>query len=376
MKNKLPILLLLASFLWMAPKAQAQGTIIVNLAQLDGIDLTPDNLLNFQVQSGYHRSTEALITGTIRYRSHPEFSISYQFAYTLQPGLNMISRDFVSPRFRYSSSALRELFEQYKKLPEGIYEYCVSVQPDYQSHEVAAETFSQCVYHRSAPVFLINLVNPEDKAKIYNYYPVLSWMVNYPIPAALSYRIRVAKIKPGQNAETAVKRNPADYEEKGLSAFSKIYPVYATPLVVNQPYAWTVDAYYKGILLGTAQPWQFTIVEDSLIKGVPLDPSYVDIKRETGKYKLYAPGILKLKYDLEERKRDSLSLTLLNKNQKEVKLKENVLQAVNGDNRYILNFKDNQPLKHLQHYTLIIHSQSGAEYRILFQYINPDYIAR
>jgi len=376
MKNKLPLLLLLASLLWQAPSGHAQENILVNLAQLDGIDLTPDNLLNFQVRSDYNRSTRALITGTIRYRAHPELFVSYEFSYTLQPGMNMISRNFVSPRFHYSSTALKELFEQYKKLPEGIYEYCVRVQADYQSHEIAAETFSQCLYHRSASVFLINLIHPGDKAKVYNYYPVLSWMVNYPMPQALSYRVKVAKIKAGQNTETAVKRNPADYEEKGLSAFSRIYPVYATPLVANQPYAWTVYAYYRDILLGEAQPWQFTIVEDSLVKGVPTDPSYIDIKRETGRYQLLAPGILKLKYVLTERKRDSLSLTLLNKNQKEVKLTENVLQAANGDNRYILNFKDNRPLKHLQHYTLVIHTQSGAEYRIPFRYINPDYIAR
>lgn len=376
MKNKLRILLLLVTILWIPHKGNAQETIIVNLAQLDGIDLTPDNLTNFQIQSGYHRSVNAMITGTIRYRSHPEFFISYHFPYTLQPGLNTISRSFISPQFHYSSSSLRELFEQYKKLPEGIYEYCVNVQPDYQNHEVSSETFSQCIYHHSASVFLINLINPEDKAKIFNYYPVLSWMVNYPIQAVLSYRIKVAKIKQGQNADNAIKRNRADYEEKGLSSFSKTYPVYATPLIVNQPYAWTVYAYYKDILLGEAQPWQFTIIEDSLIKGVPIDPSYIDIKRETGKYKLFAPGILKLKYDLGERKKDSLSLTLFNKNQKAVKLKTTVLHAVNGDNRFILDFKNTHPLKHLHYYTLVIHSESGAVYRILFQYINPDYIQR
>lgn len=378
MKNKrlLLLCLLLSSFFYGGVSGYAQGTILVNLAQLDGIDLTPDNLFNFQIQSGYNRSTKAMITGTIKYRMHPEWSVSYEFTYTLQPGMNMISRDFVSPHFHYASSSLRELFEQYKKLPEGIYEYCVQVQPDYQSHELSTATFSQCIYHREASIFLINLINPEDKAKVYNYYPVLSWMVNYPIPSALSYRIKLTKIKQGQNTEIAVKRNPAEYDEKGLSSFSKMYPIYATPLVANQPYAWTVYAYYKDILLGEAQPWQFTIVEDSLIKGVPRDPSYVDIRRESGRYQLFAPGVLKLKYILDERKQDSLTLTLLTKNEKEVKLKENVLHAVNGDNRYILNFKDNHPLKHLQRYTLLIQAQSGAVYRITFQYINPDYIAR
>jgi hypothetical protein len=364
-------MLLLCCFL-LPLRSSGQGAVIINLAQLDGIDLTPDNLVRFEVQSGLSYSSKALITGRIRYRNSG-MSISYRFTYTLMPGMNRIDPRFVSPQYTYSSPALRELFEQYKKLPAGIYEYCVTVEPDYQLGEQQHETFNECLYHRSAEVFLINLLDPPDKAKIHETHPVLSWTANYPFLSSLTYRLRVAEIKKGQNTVTAIQRNRPVFDQNGLTQMSLMYPIYARPLELNQPYAWTVDAYYKGILLGGAESWQFTIIEDSLLSGIPRDPSFIAIKRESGKYKLYAPGILKLKYDLKELKTDSLSLTLLDKHQKPVKLKTPSLHAVYGDNRFIIDFKT-QPLKHLQNYSLIIHSQTGKTYRILFQYVNPDYI--
>lgn len=352
---------------------KAQGDIIVNLAPVDGIDLTPDNLFNFQIQSG--RRSHALIRGTVQFRKS-DLRISYRFEYDLQPGMNLLSSAMVHPQLEYSSPALRELFEQYQKLPQGIYEYCVSVLPDYNQNEtVPGPLVNECVYHKSEDVFLINLIDPENDAKIYEYNPMLSWTVNYPFASALTYRIRVAEIKEGQNIAGAINRNNPVYDERNLMQMSIVYPVYAKPLQKNQPYAWTVDAYYKGLLLGGAEPWKFTIIEDSLLVAVPRDPSYVDIKKEQGSYDLYAPGIIKLKYVLDELKSDSLSLKLLDKNEKEIKLKEtSSLKAVYGDNRFILNFKEYQPLKHLQPYVLLVTSQTGTTYRLLFKYVNPELI--
>jgi hypothetical protein len=374
MKKKWFALSLLLVLFYPMSDSHAQVEVMVNMAPVDGLDLSPDNLFNFQLQSGLQRSTNALVTGTIRYRNS-DMRISYKFEYTLQPGLNMIQRDMIRPRFEYSSTALKELFELHKRLPQGIYEYCVSVKPDYSSGEAApGNPFTECIYHKSEDIFLINLIDPEDDAKIYEYNPMLSWTVNYPFAAELKYRIRVAEIKEGQNTIAAATRNNPVYDERNLMQMSVVYPAYAKPLEKFKPYAWTVDAYYKGILLGGAQPWKFTIIEDSLLTGVAKDPSFVDVKRESGAYSLYAPGILKLKYTLEELKTDSLALQLLDKNEQEVKLKENLLQAVYGDNRFILDFKEHQPLKHLQTYTLLIRSQTGSVYRILFKYINPQFI--
>src|SRR5690606_29809316 len=103
-------------------------------------------------------------------------------------------------------------------------------------------------------------------------------------------------------------------------------------------------------------------------------PSYVDISRETGKYQLYAPGILKIKYELKELRTDSLRLTLLDQKQRPVKFKDTLLVARNGDNRFVIDFQDQRPLKHLKPYILLITSQTGAVYRVLFKYVNPLYI--
>ncbi len=354
---------------------QAQADVIVNLAPVDGIDLTPDNLFNYQIQSGFSKRTHALIKGSIQFRKSA-LRISYRFEYDLQPGVNMLSSQMIQARLEYSAPALKELFEQYKKLPQGIYEYCVSVQPEYNQNEtVPGPVIQECTYHKSEDVFLINLIDPENDAKIYEYNPMLSWTVNYPFAASLQYRLRVAEIKEGQNTVGAISRNNPIYDEKNLMQMSQIYPVYAKPLQKNQPYAWTVDAYYKGILLGGAEPWKFTIIEDSLLVAVPKDPSFVDVKKEQGLYDLYAPGIIKLKYTLDELKTDSLALKLTDKDNKEIKLKQTTsLKAVYGDNRFILDFKEHQPLKHLQPYILLITSQTGNTYRILFKYVNPELI--
>jgi len=364
-------LALLLQLCWQAVPAAAQD-LFVNMSLLDGLGVTPDNLMNFQVQSNLPKTTHALVTGTIRYRNS-DLLVSYKMEYDLRPGVNVLQGS--QPKMSYSSPALRELFEQYRMLPQGIYEYCVTITPDYNAGEILPGiNVQECVYHKSEDIFLIDLVDPDNNAKIREYHPMLSWVVNYPFASQLQYRLRIAEVKQGQNNTAAITRNNPVYDERNLMQLSQVYPVYAKPLQKDQPYAWTVDAYYKGILLGGAQPWRFTIIEDSLLTAVSKDPSYVDIKKESGFFNMYAPGLLKLKYDLTELRTDSLQLTLLDANGKTVKMKEPSLKAQYGDNRFIINFYETMPLKHLQSYTLVIASQSGRTYRLLFKYVNPELI--
>jgi hypothetical protein len=156
---------------------------------------------------------------------------------------------------------------------------------------------------------------------------------------------------------------------------SIIYPLYAKPLEANKPYAWTVDAYYKGILLGGAEPWQF-IIYDSLPPEVKVDRAYIDITRETGANHLTAIGTLRLKYVLEDQMYDSLFLSLVNAkdiNQK-YKLNPGALKAKYGDNRYELDLKNGSNVKHMTNYIMLIKTKTGHEYKLPFQYINPDYL--
>ena len=69
--------------------AYAQQGLIINLAPIDGIDITPDNIFNFQVQSGVSGALSATVNGTIRYRNS-NLSLSYSFKCTLHlPGLRL-----------------------------------------------------------------------------------------------------------------------------------------------------------------------------------------------------------------------------------------------------------------------------------------------
>lgn len=352
---------------------QAQQRMVLNLGMVDGVELSKNNLFDYQVISALNSSRTGTLQGQIRYRNMP-YTVSYTMDVTIQPGMNNIRESASRARMSYSTGSMKELFEQYGKLPEGIYEYCVTLTLNGGgAGEVSKETYQECVYGRGTDVFLINLVDPEDKARLYEYNPMLSWTVNYPFASALNYKLKVVELKEGQNAINAVKRNNPVYEEKGLMQLSQTYPVYAKPLQLNHTYAWTVDAYYKDILLGGAEAWTFTIVEDTLLKGIPKDPSYIDIARESGAYNLYAPGLLKLKYVLEEYRTDTLSLKLLDKNDKEIKLnKHKQLAAVYGDNRYVLDLKEDQSLRHMQRYTLLLTTQNGKTFKIVFQYANPD----
>jgi len=356
------------------PAAAQPGQVLVNLAGVDGLELTPATIFNYQLQSGLSSTVNAVVKGRVVFRTGG-LSFSYSFPYTLRPGVNMLDRNQLHPQWTYSSQALKELFTEYGKLPAGTYEYCVEVSVPGPGGEQTGDLGNkECVYHQVDDVFLINLVDPEDDAKLYEHYPVLSWMVNYPFAQALTYKIRVAEVKKGQNNTAAVNRNNPVYQERDLRQPSVSYPVYAKPLVLNQPYAWTVDAYYKGILLGGAAPWRFTIVEDSVMKGIPRDVSFVDITTEQGNTIMYAIGKLKLKYQLKDLRTDTLTCSIADKAGKIISIKNNKLAAVYGDNRFEITLKDEIPLKHLHNYTIELKTTGGATFRVLFRYVNPDLI--
>lgn len=349
--------------------ARSQQGIIINMATIDGVPLTPANVLNYQVQATGPVNVE--IKGSIRYRNS-SLSMSYSFNYALKQGINGINKDIVNPHWQFSSSALRELFFTYNILPAGTFEYCVDITPVNTLKESSGNTAEECLYHRADDVFLINLIDPSDKSKLKEYNPLLAWVANYSFSNELTYRVRVAEIKQGQNAANAVLRNQPVYDEQNLTQSSLVYPIYAKPLVANQPYAWTVDAYYKGILLGGAEIWQFIIV-DSLPVTASETRSYIDIRKESGLGLLTALGNLKLKYVLDDAQTDMLKLEITDDKNDSYSLKPDKLNAVYGDNRYTIELLNSASLKHKEIYTLKITTNTAHEYKLLFQFINPDY---
>jgi hypothetical protein len=338
------------------------------------MELTPDNIFNYQVINNSGSSRDVTIHGTVRYKNS-SMRFSYSFTTVLNAGVTMFSRDkATSPIWDFSSSALQELFFNYRKLPQGTYEYCVEVSVHNNSGDISGQIpINDCIYQRVDDIFLINLIDPENNAKIYEHYPMLSWIVNYPFASELSYRVRVAELKEGQSDENAITRNNPVYQDNNVLSTGIVYPVTAKPLEIFQPYVWTVDAYYKGILLGGAEVWKFTIIEDSLLKNIPREQSYYEFATHNGDTRLYAVGELKLKY-LSDLADNVLSLQLLDVNDKEVKLPSNEIKLKAGDNRILIPLKDRSGVKHFKKYNLHITTKDNKSFIVPFVYVNPDYL--
>jgi hypothetical protein len=345
----------------------AQQT-LTDLTAIDGMDITPDNILNYQIQLLDANPADVWIKGIIQYRNS-DLKIQYSFRTTLQPGMNSFSRDKVSPQFDFSSSALKELFQIHKVLPFGTYQYCVIITLPNGENTLGGQ--GDCLYRKSEDQFMISLIDPENNAKIYEYNPQLSWLATYSFSSELTYRLRIAEIKEGQNTANAIVRNNPIYDEKNLMQNSMVYPMYAKSLKAYQPYAWTVDAYYKGILLGGAEPWKFTIVEDSQFVAVPINDNYYEFQKHFGETTLHIPGQMKLKY-VSDHKIDSLFFELLNSSKEPTNHIFHTPDLHYGDNLFSLDFTDR--LVHRRKYVLRLKNLSGQSFEIPFVYYNPLFI--
>lgn len=349
--------------------------ITVNTATLEGIDITPDNMWGFQIVSGAPRDVQCGIEGSIVFRN-ASHSIKYKFVYTVKPGLNIIDPRTINPGLTFSSMALRELFMDYKVLPQGTYRYCVIITPNITNTEFVTEKVDDCMYKQSKDLFSINLLEPENGAKIYEYNPMLSWIATYPFVNQLTYKIRVAEIKDGQNTANAIARNNAIYSENNLMTNSIVYPVYGKPLQAWQPYAWTVDAYYKGIFLGGAQPWKFTIVEDSILRTLPKQSSYIDINIDKGDNRYYAVGNAKIKYSENDFLQNELKIKLVKKGT-EIKSGEAVWRVERGVSFYTFDLTEFN-LSHNQEFEIVIEFKNAKntqnKQELKFRYVNPDFV--
>jgi hypothetical protein len=366
--------LLLLLVLTLTQRATAQN-LIVNAAPLEGLDITPDNMWGFQVQLLANEDVNCKVDGRIVFRNSSH-SIKFNFYHRFKPGLNTFDPGMINPVWTYSSTALRELFVDYKVLPQGTYQYCIAVTPNVAKSEyLGGNTVEDCIYKQSKDLFSITLLEPGNNDTIYEYNPMLTWVATYPFLNELTYKLRVAEIKDGQNTENAIVRNNPIYAEKNIVPSSIVYPVYAKPLKAHQPYAWTVDAFYKGILLGGAQPWRFIISEDSLFKTLPKESSYIDVNIDEGVNMYYAVGTVKLKYEENDFLQNELNVKFMH-NDKEIKVDGAVWTVSRGINYKIYDLVD--VLRHNQEFDVIIEFKnkrsSKTKQEIKFKYVNPDFV--
>ena len=266
----------------------------LSLGNLSGTELGLRTLLHYEIYSSYPSEKTVRVQGQLRFRN-TRHAVTYTADVVLRPGSNTMIGQPV--RLQYSSTDLQRLLEA-GAFPAGSYEYCVTVALPQRSQESQREEETQdCIFGNRDEQFLIELDYPEDGARIREYTPQLIWLVNSPLAGQLHYRIKVAEQQPKQSKLSALQRNNyvLDYKYHRMNALS--YPATGRALLAGQWYVWTVDAYYNDILLGTAAPWRFIIVTDSVEKVLPFSRSYYDFAGSRQAVALQVSDTVKLKYE-------------------------------------------------------------------------------
>lgn len=351
---------------------KGQPPLIINFVNVES-GHTPD-ILNVQIINNGNQASFATISGKLKFKSHVGH-IAFEYKMNINPGVNNL-HDYKSQiKLKYATTAIKQLYEQHNLLPYDNYEYCITVNFQRQNSEMdTAGMVSDCYYFDIKELFLIDLLNPSDNEIIQEYYPALSWIVNSPLMQQLDYRLKLTPVKANQNAADAIQRNRLQLDQRQIKTTLLNYPMSAKPLEANQKYAWTVEAYYNNLLLGVAKPWLFEIKDTLDLDSVLQHQSYININSDVEKQTVFVSGFMKLKYELIPGIQDTLVLELYDDKNKLIKLRDQKgYIAVKGDNRYIIDFVNVQPLRHKKQYTLHINSKYIHNKKVHFTYLNPYY---
>lgn len=328
------------------------------------------NYLNYAIQNNGSALNNVFIKGRILFKNNSG-SIDYLLQGQVPIGNSDVQKMFHVVSLQYSSKAVETLFMDERMVIEGAYEHCISIFENATS-EGSPMLFDDCNAGEQSNDFLINLVSPDDDEKITDYFPNLVWQPNGDA-SKLTYRLRVTDIKDGQNAQNAIMRNRPMLDAKGIRSNNTVYPANAAPLQCWTFYAWTVDAYYQDILVGSAETWKFAIVDDSLVNAVPKELAYLEVNVEQGANLTIAPGILKLKYIEKKAKTNSLSLSILNEQKETIHQVKKKWAVTEGLNQTVFDIVAEKKLKHSTIYYLQLQA-NGQTYLIKFLYFNPEFL--
>jgi hypothetical protein len=371
MKQKLKLFVFLLVGLSGQVNAQTNQLQII-MDEIESSQIDSKSIFNYHFLNLGEQIQNCSVVGEIRFRGNNSF-IKYSYTSNINKGDNSFASLTVKPLFTYSDNNIKKLFEQYHTLPSGSFSYCIYIYQRASLEQNQNLIAEDCIYGNNINSLLINLVNPEDKAKLSEQYPMFNWIVNSNIQSELDYRLRVTDLKDGQNPQNAILRNRAILDEKGIKGFQLVYPINSPLLEKWQYYVWTVDAYYKNLLLGSAETWKFVLVDDSITDIVPKEVSYLELNIENGSNLQLIPGILKLKYIENKVRNNKLTIRILNENHKLLgDLK--VWDVVYNENFKEFDLTKNAIFKHRKVYFIQITDESGNSFTVKLKYFNPEFL--
>ncbi|HEX3933439.1 MAG TPA: hypothetical protein VHW43_02090, partial [Puia sp.] len=144
------------------------------------------------------------------------------------------------------------------------------------------------------PLVPIDLIYPEDKDKICQKRPPLSWKPPVPFPAGMRFRLELAQKKRGSSVESLLMNAPLVLMDN-IPTTSVTYPSYAPDLTEDSTYCWQVIAYQDGVILSKSEIWEFTVQCHDPAAPMSTD-SYRELKSLVNGNYYYAMSYLKFSY--------------------------------------------------------------------------------
>ncbi len=174
----------------------------------------------------------------------------------VQTGISSFSRaNFANAAFAFSDNNLAGIVSQSRNFPPGEYSYCYRFVSDDKNSNDEYET---CFDGEVLPTVPISLVNPDDKDRICQKRPALSWLPPVPFSASIRFRLILSEKKKGAAIENLITSNPIILLNN-ISASMIAYPSTSPDLQEGKTYCWQVEAYDRGLLISTSEIWEFTV---------------------------------------------------------------------------------------------------------------------
>ncbi len=250
-----------------------------------------DGLGIFQLQNLTGQTVLGAVQITVRENiSKTQVLVVSSPQFNLSPGMSPFPASvYATSRFGFSNTALAAIASQTRNFPPGEYSYCFRFLAS-TGHDVEENCFDANI----EPQVPIDLIYPEDKAKICQKRPSLSWKPPVPFPAGMRFRLELTQKKRGSSVESLLMNAPLVLMDN-IPTTSVNYPSYAPDLMEDSTYCWQVVAYQNGVILSKSEIWEFTVQCQDPATPMSND-SYRELKSLVNGNYYYATGYLKFTY--------------------------------------------------------------------------------
>ena len=242
MKKSFFTLILSLFLIFLTLEANAQGSITVRLKMPPPGKLNVTDFYAVTLVNNTESAQSVYLVGTATEEKDGLIARGTTVPFNLKKGTTMLKIKDLSktPDVEYTAKDPRykTALVRTGDFPSGVYEVCVSVFSDSTNAELGSDCFSQTVSETG----ILSLINPSDGQEIVPKTPLIfTWMYSGK-PSSEGYTLKIVEVKKGQTPESAMERNRAFFEKKGIRSTTLKYPNSAPTFEEGKKYAWHIKS--------------------------------------------------------------------------------------------------------------------------------------